>query len=128
MTATLVPAEQVSVRLMKGPAIHVSGDSQGTSLLVLPFDFSYCLQASGAGLDRLMPVNLAQTGLLIHGKASIDIVYRYGLISGTACRGQDLARIKALVLENAATGRLFRDTRPLAERKSTAQPIRGNVR
>jgi hypothetical protein len=114
VTTTLVPAERVSVRLMKGPAIHVSADSPGTSLLVLPFDFSYCLRASGAGLDRLIPVNLSQTGLLIHGKASIDVVYRYGLISGTSCRGQDLARIKALDLENAATGRLFRDTRPPA--------------
>ena len=114
VAATLVPAERVAVRLMKGPAIHISAYSPGTSLLVLPFDYSYCLRASGAGLDRLIPVNLSQTGLLVHGEASIDIVYRYGLISGTSCRGQDLARIKALDLENAATGRLFRDTRPPA--------------
>ena len=99
VTTMLVPAEQVSVRLMKGPAIHVSADSPGTSLLVLPFDFSYCLQASAAGLDRLIPVNLAQTGLLIHGKASIDIVYRYGLISGTACHGQDLRASRHSILK-----------------------------
>jgi hypothetical protein len=116
VAATLLPAAHVTVRLMKGPAIHVSADSEGTSLLVLPFDFSYCLRARGAGVNRLVPVNLAQTGLLIHGAASVDIVYRYGLTSGTACRARDLARIKALDLENAATGRLFRDTRPPAER------------
>lgn len=108
----LVPAEHVTVHLDKGPVIRVSAHSPGTSLLILPFDYSHCLRARGDGLGGLIPVNLSQTGLLIHGDASIEIEYRYGLFSGTACRKQDLERIKALDLENAATGRLFADNRP----------------
>ena len=83
------------------------------SLLVLPFDYSHCLEVEGEGLDQMIPVNLAQTGLVIHGKVMLDISYRYGLLKGTSCRKQDLERIKQLNLEEAATGRLFHDSRPV---------------
>ena len=108
----LLPAERVAVSLHKGPRIHVDAYSEGTSLLVLPFDYSHCLEVEGDGLDRVIPVNLAQTGLVVHGKISLDISYRYGLLKGTSCRKQDLERIKKLNLEEAATGRLFHDARP----------------
>ena len=108
----LVRAEDITVRLEKGPAIHVTGRGAGTSLLVLPFEFSHCLEASGTGLDRIVPVNLAQIGLVVTGSFSVDIVYRYGLFAGTSCRKRDLERIKALDLEEAAVGRLFLDPSP----------------
>ena len=92
----LVAAEGVEVSLHKGPRIYVEAQSAGTSLLVLPFEFSYCLQVRGTGLDRIIPVNLAQTGLVIRGSASLDIVYRYGLLSGTSCRKKDRQRIDGL--------------------------------
>lgn len=107
----LVRAQRVAMRFEKGPAIRVSAYSAGTSLLVLPIDFSHCLKAAGAGLVRMLPVNLAQTGLLVRGEFSVEIRYRYGMVSGTSCRKQDLKRITDLGLENAATGRLFHDSR-----------------
>lgn len=108
---TLTAATNVSLSLYKGPMIRINAASAGASLLVLPFDWSYCLQASGEGLVEIRPVNLSQIGLLIQGNADIEIVYRYGLLSGTECRKRDLQRARDLDLENAATGRLFKDTR-----------------
>lgn len=120
---SLVQAEQVSVSLQKGPKIRVKAYSAGTSLLVLPFEYSHCLEADGEGLDQIIPVNLAQTGLVVHGKVSLDISYHYGLLKGTSCRKQDLERIKKLQLEEAATGRLFHDDRP----KKTTRKERWHV-
>jgi hypothetical protein len=107
----LVPSERVSVTFHKGPRIHIETRSRGTSLLVLPFDYSHCLEIKGQGLDRMIPVNLSQTGLIVRGKVSLDIAYRYGLVKGTSCRKDDLQRIRKLDLEEAATGRLFFDAR-----------------
>jgi hypothetical protein len=107
----LVPSERVSVTFHKGPRIHIETRSRGTSLLVLPFDYSHCLEVEGQGLDRMIPVNLSQTGLIVRGKVSLDIAYRYGLVKGTSCRKDDLQRIRKLDLEEAATGRLFFDAR-----------------
>jgi hypothetical protein len=107
----LVPAREVSVTLHKGPKIDVEAQSESRSLLVLPFEFSHCLRINGVGIERMVPVNLAQIGVVIRGRASLSIQYRYGLVAGTTCRGLDLERIKALDLEDAATGRLFRDLR-----------------
>jgi hypothetical protein len=105
----LVPSEPVSITFHKGSRIHIETQSRGTSLLVLPFDYSHCLEVEGQGLDRMIPVNLSQTGLVVRGKVSLDIAYRYGLVKGTSCRKQDLERIRKLDLEEAATGRLFFD-------------------
>jgi hypothetical protein len=112
----LVQAQDVVLTLRKGPRIHVEARSAGTSLLVLPFDFSHCLQVEGQGFEKLFPVNLAQIGLVFQGQLSVDISFRYGPIHGTSCRRQDLERIRQLQLEKAATGRLFFDARSTQER------------
>jgi hypothetical protein len=54
-----------------------------------------------------MPVNLAQTGVLVTGSVDLVIRYRYGLINGMQCRKKDINRITRLKLREAATGRLF---------------------
>lgn len=112
ITSPLVSSTNVSVQMNKGPSLRVTGHSDGVSLLVLPFDYSYCLRARGKSLESMVPVNLAQVGLLIRGDADIEISYRFGLFAGVSCRKHDLERAKSLGLENAATGRLFHDSRP----------------
>jgi hypothetical protein len=67
----------------------------------------------GEGWDKLLPVNLAQTGLIVRGRVSVEISYRYGLLKGTECRKHDLDRVRRLRLAEAATGRLFYDARPV---------------
>lgn len=105
----LTGADDVEVRITKGPELSISGRSSGESLLVLPFEFSHCLTAHGDGLIDLIPVNLGQVGLLVEGEFSIGISYSFGLFSGYKCRAADLARIEQLDLARAATGRIFRD-------------------
>ena len=65
------------------------------------------MSAEGKGLKQIIPVNMAQIGLVVSGKVSVDISYRYGLFSGTQCRRDDLDRIRDLDLARAAEGRLF---------------------
>jgi hypothetical protein len=115
LTAILAEAETVSLRILKGPKIQVDAKSSGTSLLVLPFDFSHCLRVEGEGVEELIPVNLAQSGIVFSGNLSVAISYRYGLLHGTECRKQDLERIKRLGLETAAVGRLFGPKLPAPE-------------
>lgn len=92
--AGLAPAQSVSVRAETGPALHVRAISSGRSLIVLPFEYSHCLRLSGSDA-RLLPVNLQQIGLLFDRAADVRIEYRYG-VSSSGCRGEDLARAKAL--------------------------------
>jgi hypothetical protein len=94
----LVPAQSVSVTIETGPALRVRAASPGTSLLVLPFEFSHCLRMTGSANARLLPVNLQQLGLLFEKQADVSIEYRYGVFAST-CRGKDLARAKALDLK-----------------------------
>lgn len=108
----LVPVYKSFVEIKKGPIIRVHGESPKVSLLALPFDWSHCLKVQGVGLRTFVPVNLGQSGLLVEGKFDVDIQYRFGMLSGFKCRKMDLERARTLDLENAATGRLFRDSRP----------------
>jgi len=111
-----VPAQTVSILLDRGARIRVEAWSEARSLLVLPFEFSHCLRIDGVGVERMIPVNLAQIGVVIRGRATFDIAYRYGLVAGTTCRSLDLQRVRALDLEDAATGRLFFDPRLIPRR------------
>jgi hypothetical protein len=103
----LTQAESVEISILNGPVIRVDAVSAGTSLLVLPFDWSHCLKASGIGLIDVLPVNLSQTGLLISGNATVNIEYKFGLWSGTSCRRLDMERLDRLSLDDAAAGRVF---------------------
>ncbi|MBS0245872.1 MAG: hypothetical protein JSR61_04565 [Proteobacteria bacterium] len=93
----LVPAQSVSLTLQTGPVLHVRATSTGRSLLVLPFEFSHCLNLSGSAGARLIPVNLQQLGLLFDKQADVVIEYRFGVFD-SRCRGVDIARAQALDL------------------------------
>jgi hypothetical protein len=97
MPLDLVPAGPVSVTAEAGPKLRVRASSPGRSLLVLPFEFSHCLELSGTAGARIVPVNLQQTGLLFEREADVTLDYRYGL-GRDSCRTADLARAKALEL------------------------------
>ena len=93
----LMPAGPVSVTTEAGPRLHVRASSPGRSLLVLPFEFSHCLELLGTPGVRLVPVNLQQTGLLFEREADVTLDYRYGF-GRDGCRAADLARARALEL------------------------------
>jgi hypothetical protein len=103
LPADLVPGRLQSLTVEYGPALHVQAESPGTSLLVLPFEYSHCLRvkALGGNTAQLIPVNLQQTGLLFDRRADVEITYRFGLFADAACRGEDLARMDTLQVRKA---------------------------
>jgi hypothetical protein len=106
----LVPARDMRLSVTRG-GLHVSGRSDGTSLVVLPQQFSHCLRARDPGV-RFVRANLMMAGLVFSGAVDSDIVFDYGIFS-PACRRADLADLKRLDLRvdrrspHLAGGRVF---------------------
>src|SRR5262249_12674442 len=91
----LVPARDMQLSIVRG-GLHVSGKSDGTSLVVLPQQFSHCLRARDPGV-RFVRANLLLTGMIFSGEVDTDISFDYGIFS-PACRRADLRDFKQLDL------------------------------
>jgi hypothetical protein len=103
----LVPTNTMRLSLIRG-GLHVSGSSNGTSLVVLPQQFSHCLRAHDTRV-RLVRANLFMTALIFSGNVDTDISFDYGIFS-PACRRIDLADTMELIgRPRAAGGRMFVD-------------------
>ena len=119
----LVSAREMRVVVTRG-GLHVSGKSDGTSLVVLPLQFSHCLRARDARV-RLVRANLMMTGLTFSGDLDTDIVFDYGIFT-PGCRRTDLADVKRLQLTidlrmpHLAGHRLFPDWDGASRRLRTA--------
>jgi len=90
----LVPAKDMRLSLIRG-GLHVSGSSDGTSLVVLPQQFSNCLRARDSRI-RLVRVDLLMTGVIFSGNVDTDILFHYGIFS-PGCRRIDLVELKQLI-------------------------------
>jgi hypothetical protein len=89
LPSDLVPADQVRLTVMKG-GYHITAESAGTSLLVLPVQFSHCWKLVGepgskAGLFR---ANIVQTGIYFQGKIDADLRFEFG-VTNSSCRKRD---------------------------------------
>src|SRR5262249_26118219 len=73
-------------------AYKLEATSAGTSLLVLPIEYSHCLQAhlqsSGATPPRLLRANIALAAVVFSGDVSGELRLRYGPFS-SSCRTED---------------------------------------
>jgi hypothetical protein len=94
----LVPARDMKLSVIRG-GLHLSGYSDGTSLVVLPQQFSNCLRAHDSRV-RLVRANLIMTGIILSGTVDTDISFDYGIFSPT-CRRTDFADMKQLGIELA---------------------------
>jgi hypothetical protein len=94
----LVPAYDMTLSVVRG-GLHVSGRSDGTSLVVLPQQFSNCLRAHDARV-RLVRANLIMTGIIFSGAVDTDISFDYGIFS-PGCRRADFADMKQLGIKLA---------------------------
>jgi len=92
----LVAASDMHMAVIRG-GWHVSGKSEGTSLVVLPQLFSHCLRASDSRV-RLVRADLVLTGLIFSRSVDTDILFDYGLFS-PGCRRLDLADVKSMQLK-----------------------------
>src|SRR5262245_7960174 len=92
----LVPARDMQMLLIRG-GLHVSGQSDGTSLVILPQQFSHCLRARD-GSVRLVRANLMMTGVIFSREIDTDIIFDYGLFT-PRCRWADISDIKKLKMQ-----------------------------
>jgi hypothetical protein len=99
----LVPVSDSSLTIERG-GYRVEADSPGTSLLVLPIEYSHCLHVdlttSGAIPPRLLRVNLAMAGILFSGAVKGSLTLRYGPLS-SGCRMEDWREAEALRIGEA---------------------------
>jgi hypothetical protein len=92
----LVPAQDMKLSVIRG-GWHLSGRSDGTSLVLLPQQFSHCLRAHDAYV-RLVRADLILTGVIFSGTIDTDISFDFGIFS-PGCRRGDLADVKQLGLK-----------------------------
>src|SRR5262249_13936311 len=93
---SLVPAQNMRMSIIRN-GLHLAGHSDGTSLVVLPQQFSHCLRAKNRDV-RLVRADLLLTGVIFAGDIDTDISFEYGIFSPW-CRLADLADIKSLDLK-----------------------------
>src|SRR5262249_48989253 len=114
----LVPAKDMRLSLIRG-GLHVSGSSDGTSLDMLPQQFSNCLRARDSHV-RLVRADLLMTGVVFSGNLDTDILFDYGIFS-YGCRRIDLAELKRLIEPRMPKGtQLFVDWDQAAARLRAA--------
>jgi hypothetical protein len=108
----LVPARDMRLLLTHG-GFHLSGRSNGTSLIVLPQQFSHCLRARDERV-RIVRADLLMTGVIFSGRVDTDILFDYGIFT-PGCRRGDLADVRRLQMNidsrmpHLAGDRLFLD-------------------
>src|SRR2546421_10756959 len=98
MSEALSPARNVRMSVVQG-GLHVSALSNGTSLLLLPQQFSHCLGAHDDRV-RLVRSDLLLTGVIFSGRVDTDISFDYGILS-PQCRRTDFADLKQLQINLA---------------------------
>ena len=99
MSEALSPARNVRISVVRG-GFHISGQSEGTSLLLLPQQFSHCLRAYDDRV-RLVRADLLLTGMIFSGRVDTDISFDYGILS-PQCRRADFADLKQLQIKLAS--------------------------
>jgi hypothetical protein len=92
----LVPASDVKLSILRD-GLHLKGHSDGTSIVVLPEQFSRCLAARDPGV-RLVRADLLLTGVVFSGDIDTDISFRYGVFTPW-CRLRDLRETRTLDLK-----------------------------
>jgi len=99
----LVPASGSRLIVERG-GYRLEAESPGTSLLVLPVEFSRCLTATltstGPTPPRLLRANLAMAAVLFSGRVEGTLRLRYGPFS-SGCRIEDWREAEALHLGDA---------------------------
>ena len=100
---TLVPVRRSTLVVERG-GYRIDAETAGTSLLVLPLEYSHCLRAdltaSGPVPPRLLRANLAMAAILFSGELKGTLKLRYGPLS-SGCRLEDWREADALRLRDA---------------------------
>jgi hypothetical protein len=98
-----VPARDTLLTVNRGGGFHLYGQSEGISLIILPQQFSHCLNASDSNV-RIVRANLTWTGVIFSRTVDTDISFGYGMFS-PRCRLTDIADMKRLGIGPSADAR-----------------------
>jgi hypothetical protein len=98
ITAPLVAGDSSQIRVFHD-RLEVDAQSPGTSLLVLPVEFSHCFDVRLSRPDgaRLLRANVDQAALLFSGQLHAELRYRYSPWH-VGCRLRDIADAERLKL------------------------------
>lgn len=80
---------------------HLTAQSAGRSVLVLPVQYSHCWTASGPGDPSLFRADLMQLGVRFVGTLDARLDFRLGPILASRCRLSDLRDMSRLRIEQA---------------------------
>ncbi len=92
----LVPVIDSQIRVEQG-AYHVTAQSKGRSLLILPIELSHCtdMKVLAGDAPELMKVDVALTGVFFDKKLDISLVQQTGAFHNPRCRLKDYQQFKA---------------------------------
>jgi hypothetical protein len=95
----LVPASSGKLFVAPG-SLRLSAKSKGTSLLVLPLEYSHCLELRSLGgketVSRLVRADLLQTGIVFSGQLEATITFFVGPFRNAWCRIEDARDVDRL--------------------------------
>jgi hypothetical protein len=95
----LVPASSVRIFAERG-GLRLAASAVGTSLIVLPFEYSNCLTLERMSTDgappRLLRVDLLLTGVLFSGRLETNLRYYTGPFQNNRCRLADAEDFRRL--------------------------------
>ena len=101
----IVPLSESQVRVWPGQ-LQLSATSTGTSVMLLPFEYSRCLKLSRISNETPEPTffraNLFLTGVLFTGKLDATLRFSTGPFQNTNCRLQDINDMKRLNVQAEA--------------------------
>jgi hypothetical protein len=103
---SFVPARDTRLTINRGGGFHVSGKSDGVSLIILPQQFSHCLKVFDSNA-RIVRANLLWAAVIFSGTIDTDVSFDYGMFS-PGCRRSDMADMKRLgigIQEPSVAGR-----------------------
>lgn len=96
-TKGLTPARGVRLTFL-GASLRLQADSDGRSILLVPLEFSRCLQAKTAATEKplLFRANLVETGILFSRRLDTTLTLRTGPFIHPACRLRDFQDAREL--------------------------------
>ena len=93
----LVPARNARL-VFNGGSLTLQADSEGRSILLVPLEFSRCLEVTTIDSEKplLFRANLVETGVLFSGRLHASLSLRTGPFPDPTCRLQDFFDARAL--------------------------------
>ena len=100
LPSNLLPATSGKISVHPGGSLRITGTSPGTSMLLLPLEFSHCLMVMSdkqtANPPTIFRANLVQTGILFDRTVDVSIKFFLGPFQNSRCRLADVEDFKAL--------------------------------